>query len=134
MAPEEAERVFGDDFAIFPWDKLPTDPEGFDMGCGLGRWARFVATRVGRLHWIDPSSSLAVGRHALAAQLNVQFHQASGSASGLPPRLRQPVTELIALAVECPLAPYSKRCAPTPAIASAPPGAALQPRPDPRDV
>ena len=85
MAPGEAEHVFGEYFAIFPWDQLPPDAEGFDMGCGSGRWARFVATRVGRLHCIDPSSALAVARSTLADQPNVQFHQASVAASGLPP-------------------------------------------------
>ena len=85
MAPGEAERVFGDYFAIFPWGQLPPNAEGFDMGCGSGRWARLVAPRVGRLHCIDPSSALAVARHTLADQPNVQFHQASVAASGLPP-------------------------------------------------
>ena len=85
MAPGEAERVFGDYFAIFPWDQLPPNAEGFDMGCGSGRWARFVAPRVGRLLCIDPSSALAVARSTLADQPNVQFHQASVAASGLPP-------------------------------------------------
>ena len=85
MAPGEAESVFGDYFAIFPWDQLPPNAEGFDMGCGSGRWARFVAPRVGRLHCIDPSSALAVARSTLADQPNVQFHQASVAASGLPP-------------------------------------------------
>jgi SAM-dependent methyltransferase len=85
MAPGEAERVFGDYFEIFPWDQLPPNAEGFDMGCGSGRWARLVAPRVGRLHCIDPSSALAVARHTLADQPNVQFHQASVSASGLLP-------------------------------------------------
>jgi SAM-dependent methyltransferase len=85
MAPGEVERVFGDYFAIFPWDQLPPDAEGFDMGCGSGRWARFVAPRVGRLHCIDPSIALAVARSALADQPNVHFHQASVAASGLPP-------------------------------------------------
>jgi SAM-dependent methyltransferase len=85
MAPAEAERVFGDYLAIFPWDQLPPDAEGFDMGCGSGRWARFVAPRVGRLHCIDPSGALAVARQALADQPNVEFHQASVAASGLAP-------------------------------------------------
>jgi len=85
MASGEAERVFGDYFAIFPWDQLPPNAEGFDMGCGSGRWARFVAPRVGRLHCIDPSSALSVARQTLADQSNVQFHLASVAASGLPP-------------------------------------------------
>jgi SAM-dependent methyltransferase len=85
MAPGEAERVFADYFAIFPWDQLPPNAEGFDMGCGSGRWARFVAPRVGRLHCIDPSSALGVARQALADQSNVHFLQASVAASGLSP-------------------------------------------------
>jgi SAM-dependent methyltransferase len=85
MAPAEAERVFGDYFSIFPWQQLPHGAEGFDMGCGSGRWARFVAPRVGRLHCIDPSGALAVARQALADQPNVEFHQASVAASGLAP-------------------------------------------------
>jgi len=84
-APGEAERVFGDYFAIFPWEHLPSNAEGFDMGCGSGRWARFVAPRVGRLHCIDPSSALAVARRTLADRPNVKFHQASVAATGLPP-------------------------------------------------
>jgi len=84
MGPAEAERVFGDYFAIFPWDQLPPGAEGFDMGCGTGRWARFVAPRVGRLHCIDPSNALVVARHTLADQPNVLFHQASVASSGLP--------------------------------------------------
>ena len=59
MAPDEAEPVFGDYFAIFPWEQFPLNAEGFDMGCGSGRWDCFVAPRVGRLHCIDPSSALA---------------------------------------------------------------------------
>jgi SAM-dependent methyltransferase len=85
MAPAEAERVFRDYFAIFPWVQLPQGAEGFDMGCGSGRWARFVAPRVGRLHCIDPSGALAVARQTLADCPNVQFHQASVAASGLVP-------------------------------------------------
>ena len=55
------------------------------MGYGFGRWARFVAPRVARLHCIDPSSALGVARSTLGEEPNVQFHQASVAASGLPP-------------------------------------------------
>ena len=85
MDPAELERVFADYFAIFPWDQLPPNAEGFDMGCGSGRWARFVAPRAGLLHCIDPSSALAVARQVLADQPNIEFHQTSVAASGLQP-------------------------------------------------
>jgi SAM-dependent methyltransferase len=83
MAPAEAERVFHDYFAIFPWQRLPPNPQGFDMGCGSGRWARFVAPRASRLHCNDPSSALVVARRTLADQPNVLSHQTSVADSSL---------------------------------------------------
>ena len=58
----EAQAIFNDYFAIFPWGSLPHDAVGFDMGCGSGRWARLVAPKVGHLHCIDPSQALQVAR------------------------------------------------------------------------
>ncbi len=77
MNPEEAKKVFGEYFAVFPWVSLSPDAEGFDMGCGSGRWACWVAPRVGRLHCIDPSSAIEVARANLAKMENVVFHRAS---------------------------------------------------------
>ena len=85
MGVQEAQRVFCDYFDIFPWDQLPPNAEGFDMGCGSGRWARFVSLRVGTLHCIDPSNALEVARKALTDRSNIQFHHNSVSGSHLPP-------------------------------------------------
>jgi SAM-dependent methyltransferase len=74
---EELQRIFNTYFTIFPWDRLSKDPEGFDLGCGTGRWARFVAPRVRKLHCIDPSAALAVARNNLRGCPNVVFHQAA---------------------------------------------------------
>lgn len=52
---EELRATFEQYFAIFPWDALPEGSTGFDLGCGTGRWARFVAARVGRLLCADAS-------------------------------------------------------------------------------
>ncbi len=52
----EVQRMFGEYFAVFPWDSLPRNPVGFDAGCGSGRWAALVAPRVGWLHCIDASA------------------------------------------------------------------------------
>lgn len=74
----EYEALFDRYFAIFPFDDLPADAEGFDLGCGSGRWASGVAPRVGRLHCIDPAErALAVARRRLRDRANVEFHQAS---------------------------------------------------------
>jgi SAM-dependent methyltransferase len=71
----EATSLFNAYFAVFPWDRLPGNASGFDLGCGSGRWARLVAPRVGRLHCVDPSGeALAVARRNLASQGNCEFH------------------------------------------------------------
>jgi len=85
MKTEEAQKLFGQYFALFPWASLPPAAEGFDMGCGSGRWARWVAPRVGRLHCIDPSSALKVARTNLAEMGNVAFHDASVDEPTLKP-------------------------------------------------
>ncbi len=84
MTEEEARKVFSEYFAVFPWSALPDDSEGFDMGCGTGRWARWMAPRVGLLHCIDPSDAIDVARTLLAGQKNVRFHRASVDAGCLP--------------------------------------------------
>jgi SAM-dependent methyltransferase len=75
---EERARAFSEYFEKFPWQELPPDAVGFDLGCGSGRWARFVAPRVGRLHCIDASpEALAAARRHLTGVPNCEFHCAS---------------------------------------------------------
>ena len=73
----ELRQMFDNYFNIFPWDALPEDAVGFDLGCGSGRWARLVAERVRHLHLIDPSEAINVARRNLRACQNCTFHQAS---------------------------------------------------------
>ena len=78
MEPEEHALLFGEYFAIFPWDSLQPNPTGFDAGCGSGRWAAFVAPRVHTLYCIDASAvALGVARRKLAGEHNIVFHEAS---------------------------------------------------------
>lgn len=77
MPSEELEELFNGYFSIFPWASLPRDAEGFDLGCGSGRWAKLVAPRVGRLHCIDPSSALQIAEKNLATLPNCVFHRAT---------------------------------------------------------
>jgi SAM-dependent methyltransferase len=75
---EELRRQFERYFTVFPWAALPPEAVGFDAGCGSGRWARFVAARVGRLHCIDASAeAVQVAERTLAAVANCEFHVAS---------------------------------------------------------
>ena len=78
LAGQEYDRSFEGYFELFPFDQLPPRAEGFDLGCGSGRWAAGVAPRVGLLHCIDPSpEALAVAKRRLGEAQNVQFHVAS---------------------------------------------------------
>ncbi len=83
MSDDEARKVFDEYFAVFPWASLPPNAEGFDMGCGSGRWARWVAPQVGKLHCVDPSGAIEVARANLAGLENVTFHRESVDSSGL---------------------------------------------------
>jgi SAM-dependent methyltransferase len=78
LEQNEHQKMFDAYFNIFPWHKLRPDAQGFDLGCGSGRWARKVAPRVGSLSCIDPSpEALAVARRNLSTFRNVTFHLAA---------------------------------------------------------
>ena len=83
MSELESEVAFKQYFSIFPWDILPASAEGFDMGCGSGRWAKFVAPKVFRLNCIDPSIAIHVAKKCLVNFENIVFHKTSVDNSGL---------------------------------------------------
>lgn len=85
LGRDEQQRMFDLYFEIFPFDELPEGAEGFDLGCGSGRWADLVRQRVGRLHCIDPSDkALRVAKERLKGVQNVAFHLASVDDMPLP--------------------------------------------------
>ena len=77
MSNKEAYKIFKNYFSIFPWSKLSKSSEGFDMGCGSGRWAKFVAPKVKILHCIDPSIAINVAQKKLKKFQNIKFHHKS---------------------------------------------------------
>lgn len=85
MTNDEATKIFENYFSIFPWDILPPQPQGFDMGCGSGRWARLMAPKVGYLHCIDPSDAIEIAKKNLAEITNLEFHRGSVDDPQLPP-------------------------------------------------
>ena len=71
-------------FSIFPFDILPKNAEGFDMGCGSGRWAKFVAPMIYKLNCIDPSElALKQANQNLSKYSNCHFECASASENSL---------------------------------------------------
>jgi ubiquinone/menaquinone biosynthesis C-methylase UbiE len=70
----EHKALFEGYFAVFPFESLPPDAEGFDLGCGSGRWAALMAPKVGLLHCIDPAAkALEVARRNVPG---ARFHLA----------------------------------------------------------
>lgn len=64
----ELERIFAKYFVCFPWEKVNETSVGLDAGCGSGRWAMFVAPRVGKLVCVDASEgAAAVARNRLGS-------------------------------------------------------------------
>lgn len=72
-------------FDIFPWEALPHNSVGFDMGCGTGRWAQFVAPNVGLLNCIEPSEAITVAKANLADFENVKFYNETTDNCSLEP-------------------------------------------------
>lgn len=78
LSESDRKRAFDAYFSIFPWNELPEDSVGIDVGCGSGRWAKMVAPRVGRLICIDPAAKcVQVATKQLKNAPNTEVHQSS---------------------------------------------------------
>jgi len=74
----EAKNRYNEYFKIFPWHKLPKNPIGIDIGCGSGRWDRFVASKVRKLHCVEPAKkAIDVAKKNLISFNNIEFHNCS---------------------------------------------------------
>jgi ubiquinone/menaquinone biosynthesis C-methylase UbiE len=81
---EETNTLFNKYFSFFPWNQLPPSSEGFDMGCGSGRWANLVALKVGTLNCIDPSKqAIKVAQATMKDKTNINFINADAESTGL---------------------------------------------------
>lgn len=71
----ELATIFEKYFDHFPWAMITDRAVGLDAGCGTGRWAQFVAPRVGKLICVDASSgAIEVARKKLASLRNCEFY------------------------------------------------------------
>ena len=85
LSDHEARELFDGYFSIFPWEILPENAVGFDLGCGTGRWAIKVSPRVHELFCIDPSSeALNVAKKNLSNQKNCRFIHAAAETLPIP--------------------------------------------------
>lgn len=71
---KELKKLFNQYFCIFPKKQLNKRSTGFDLGCGSGRWAKFIAPKVKKLNCIDPSkSAIKVAKKNLKEYRNIKF-------------------------------------------------------------
>lgn len=73
---KELRELFDSYFHIFPWSEIHCEEStGADIGCGSGRWAGFVAERVGHLHAVDASAeALEVAKNHCKKLDNLTYH------------------------------------------------------------
>ena len=75
LKKSEIEKLFTNYFQIFPFDRINKKSIGFDMGCGSGRWASFIAPKVKTLNCIEPSKkALYVAQKNLEEHKNCEFY------------------------------------------------------------
>ena len=71
----ELRKLFNQYFDIFPKKILNKKVTGFDLGCGSGRWAKFIAPKVKKLNCIDPSKlAISVAKKNLKKFKNISFY------------------------------------------------------------
>ena len=74
LKKSELRNMFDQYFNIFPLTELNKSLVGFDLGCGSGRWAKFIAPKVKKLNCIDPSfDAINVAKKNLANLKNVTY-------------------------------------------------------------
>jgi len=70
----ELKNIFDQYFNIFPLKELNKNLVGFDLGCGSGRWAKFIAPKVKKLNCIEPSvEAISVAKKNLTNFKNINY-------------------------------------------------------------
>lgn len=74
---EEIEKVGDEYFDILPSTLLNQKSYVLDVGCGTGRWSKYLADKVGFIECIDPSDAIFSAKHLLRQNDNVRITKAS---------------------------------------------------------
>lgn len=75
---DEEINLIGDEYFHIVSDKLPNKKwVALDVGCGTGRWTKFLSDKVGFIEAIDPSHAVHAAARLLSDCDNVRITQAS---------------------------------------------------------
>src|SRR4051812_11683109 len=64
-------------FDILTDDIINKNTYALDIGCGTGRWTKYLSDRMGFVEAIDPSNAVLAADHLLAGVENVRITKAS---------------------------------------------------------
>ncbi len=67
-------------FDILPCDLLNEKSRILDVGCGTGRWSKYLVDKVGTIDLIDPSKAIFVADRMLKDKSNIRLARASADA------------------------------------------------------
>lgn len=82
----EIEEIGREYFDIVDFQGLSSRSVALDIGCGTGRWTRYVSRHFGFVEAIDPSSAVIQAYHNLRDLDNVRISKASVGKLPFPPR------------------------------------------------
>lgn len=73
----EIDSIAADYFDIIKENIVNSSTYAMDIGCGTGRWTRFLCKKAGFIEAVDPSSAIFSAAHLLNDSPNVRLTQAS---------------------------------------------------------
>jgi SAM-dependent methyltransferase len=77
FSDDAIETAAGEYFDIVPQEVLTTVGHALDVGCGSGRWSRYLSSRVGFVESLDPSEAVLSASELNRDRLNVRVTRAS---------------------------------------------------------
>ncbi len=75
ISKKKLKQNFDEYFNIAPTIFFSDKSIGFDMGCGTGRWAQFIAPKVKHLNCIEPSNAIYVAKKNLKKYENISYYK-----------------------------------------------------------
>jgi SAM-dependent methyltransferase len=70
---EDIKQIGMDYFDIVPLELFSSDKKVLDVGCGTGRWAAYMANKVGFVECIDPSDAVYAAAQLLKEYKNIRI-------------------------------------------------------------
>ena len=74
---EDLDKAGKNYFRLLTDEMCNKDTYGIDLGCGTGRWTKYLSSRIGFMECLDPSEAIYAAKHVLSKVSNVRLIKAS---------------------------------------------------------